>query len=111
MSQLTFRNGSVAVNMVFASQWGCEQTNVSFYQVVAIKGKKTVVVRRIRSQVVETESSMSGSKKALLNDFMDDSTLTRRVADYSTVPLIEISSYESAYLHDINEECWFSSWA
>lgn len=48
VSTLKFDNGEVSVGDVFASSWGYEQTNVSFYQVVSVHGKKTVMVREIR---------------------------------------------------------------
>ena len=40
MKTLTFNNGTVSVGDVFVSSWGYEQTNVNFYQVISVHGKK-----------------------------------------------------------------------
>ncbi|EBM2319252.1 hypothetical protein DWD72_24095 [Salmonella enterica] len=47
MQSLQFRNGSVSLGDVFVSSWGYEQTNTCFYQVIALRGKKTVNADRI----------------------------------------------------------------
>ncbi len=41
IQSLQFRNGSVSLGDVFVSSWGYEQTNTCFYQVIALRGKKT----------------------------------------------------------------------
>ncbi|WP_240184397.1 hypothetical protein [Enterobacter cloacae] len=45
IQSLQFRNGSVSLGDVFVSSWGYEQTNTCFYQVIALRGKKTAVLR------------------------------------------------------------------
>lgn len=40
MKVLTFKNDTVSVGDVFVSSWGYEQTNVTFYQVISVHGKK-----------------------------------------------------------------------
>lgn len=40
MKVLTFKNDTVSVGDVFVSSWGYEQTNVTFYQVLSVHGKK-----------------------------------------------------------------------
>jgi len=42
------------VGDVLSSVWGYEQTNVDYYEVVALKGKRTVVIRQISSDVTST---------------------------------------------------------
>lgn len=42
----------VKVGDLFVSSWGYEQTNVDFYQVIAVKGK-TFTIREIASKTVE----------------------------------------------------------
>ncbi|MCH7081146.1 hypothetical protein CI715_01990 [Shigella sonnei] len=49
MKVLTFKNDTVSVGDIFVSSWGYEQTNVTFYQVLSVHGKKTVTVREIRA--------------------------------------------------------------
>ena len=56
MNVLTFKNDTVSVGDVFVSSWGYEQTNVTFYQVLSVHGKKTVTVREIRANSEYTDS-------------------------------------------------------
>nr|WP_323086585.1 hypothetical protein [Providencia alcalifaciens] len=108
ISKLVFCNGSVSVNDVFVSSWGYEQTNVNFYQVIALHGKKTVTVREIRAETV-LDSAMSGKKKPVLNDFIAE-PLRRQVKEHGSEPLIKIEEYEQASLTSVDKEHFFSSW-
>ncbi|MDE9429863.1 hypothetical protein [Xenorhabdus bovienii] len=108
VSKLVFRNGSVSVNDVLASSWGYEQTNVNFYQVIALHGKKTVIVRKISAKTRE-DGNMSGYKKPVLNDFIGE-PLRRQVKEYGSKPLINIEDFEQAKLTQVDEEHFFSSW-
>jgi len=94
---LIFRNGNISVNDIFYSSWGYEQTNICFYQVVALKGKKTVVVRRIRGEETKVTGAMSGVIKPLIGDFIEE-PIIRRVKECAHVPMIVIEDYENAYL-------------
>lgn len=97
MGVLTFKNDIVSVGDVFVSKWGYEQTNVSFYQVVSVHGKKTVIVREIRSS---SESyyvnSMVGFKIPVLNDFIGEG-LKRQIKDFGDELAIKIENFEMAY--------------
>ncbi|MEX9892495.1 hypothetical protein AB7W78_18940 [Providencia rettgeri] len=108
VSKLVFRNGSVSVNDVFVSSWGYEQTNVNFYQVISLHGKKTVTVREIRAETI-FDSSMSGKKKPILNDFIGE-PLRRQIKDYGSKPLIKIEEFERASLTSTDKEYFFSTW-
>ncbi|WP_434523838.1 hypothetical protein [Photorhabdus asymbiotica] len=110
MHTLVFHNGTVSVGDIFRSFWGYEQTNVTFYQVVSTLGKKTVVVRQIDSEITNYETSMSGSKKPLINIFIGQQ-LKRQVKECSSVPCVKIEDYEIAYKTDIGREHYHSSWA
>lgn len=44
----------VQVGDVFYNSWGYEQTNIDFWQVVALRGTTQIVLRAIGSKVVET---------------------------------------------------------
>ncbi len=68
MKVLTFKNDTVSVGDIFVSSWGYEQTNVTFYRVLSVHGKKTVTVREIRANSEYTDS-MVGFKTPVLNDF------------------------------------------
>ena len=49
MARIGFSNAGVKVGDVFVDSWGWEQTNIDFYEVVALKGKASVELRPIRS--------------------------------------------------------------
>lgn len=109
MDTLTFKNGSVTIGDIFASSWGYEQTNVNFYQVISLHGKKTVTVRKIRGNY-EYSAAMSGEVKPVINDFTGE-PLRRRVKDYSECPLICIESFEDAFISNENDSHYFSRYA
>lgn len=111
-SKLILRCGSVAVGDIFAASYGYEQTNVSFYQVVALKGKKTVIVKRIKGKFTASHSSMSGEKKPVVDDFFkNEPAVVLRVSDrYHDVPVIKIDSYTTAFLTHKDEVHEYSSW-
>jgi hypothetical protein len=50
------------VGDILYNSWGYEQTNIDWYQVVAVKGK-TVTLRPIVGEVFEHDSAMSGWTK------------------------------------------------
>lgn len=108
--KLVFCNGTIELGDVFYSSWGYDQTNINFYQVVSIHGRKTVTVREIRSNVVSCESSLSGKVKPILNDFISE-PLTRRIKECGNVPLISIDNCENAYKTCRHSEKRFSQWS
>ena len=64
---------------VFYTMWGYEQTNINFYQVIEIKGAKTVVLRELK-QIRNATGDMQGTCAPALDDFCDDSKpIMRRV--------------------------------
>ena len=83
IQSLQFRNGSVSLGDVFVSSWGYEQTNTCFYQVIALRGKKTAVLRRIAAQQVKANHEH---------------------------PSVSIDEYEQAYKTDPNESHFYSTW-
>lgn len=90
---LHFPCGSVRVGDVFASCWGYEQTNVNFYQVVAVRGKKTAVLREIRGNTIASEDRMIGEKSPLLDHFIDE-PIVKRILTTCSRPFIKISDGE-----------------
>lgn len=91
-SVLTFRCGTVEVGDIFRAYWGYEQTNVNFYQVVSLHGKKTVIVKEIAAETTYT-NSMQGTKKPIPNEFVNDDPIKRRIHDDSSEPTINIESF------------------
>ncbi len=55
----------VKIGDLFYTSWGYEQTNVDFFQVVAVKGKTSVLVRQVRPQLAEDNpvSGMSSDRR------------------------------------------------
>ncbi|PXV70880.1 hypothetical protein [Pantoea sp. PNA 03-3] len=109
IQSLQFRNGSVSLGSIFVSSWGYEQTNTYFYQVTALRGKKTAVLRRIAAQQVKADSSMSGELKPVPDDFKGE-PITRRIRDEYESPSVFIESFERAIITDPSESHFYSSW-
>ena len=58
----------VKVGDLFVSCWGYEQTNREFFQVVALKGQHTIILKQIRSEIVDAYG-MGGTCRACPDDF------------------------------------------
>lgn len=52
----------VKVGDLFYTSWGYEQTNVNFFQVIALKGASSVLVREVYPEIIESESVSSMSE-------------------------------------------------
>ena len=88
---------------VFYSMWGYEQTNINFYQVIEIKGTKTVVLRELK-QIRNATGDMQGTCAPALNDFCDHSQpIMRRVGADKRV---KISDCQSGRLWDGKPMNW-----
>lgn len=111
IESLSFPNGTVTIGDVFAASWGYEQTNVTFYQVEALKGKSTAVLREIRAEVVYRDNHMSGEKKPRLNEFVNEERLTRRIVSKYREIQVKIFDFSDAYLTSPEETHSFSSYA
>ncbi len=87
---------------VFYSSWGYDQTNVNFYQVVALKGKKTVVLQELNSDYIPT-GNMCGKVKPIVNSFKNDKTYQRRLNfNLNDVTLRDKYSYQAFLMEDTN---------
>ena len=62
----------VSVGDVFKASWGYEQTNIDYYQVVGMTGKRTVQLRKIAGEMVERSYGDHGRKVPLLNEFIGE---------------------------------------
>lgn len=83
---------SLQVGDILASSWGYEQTNVDFYQVVALKGKKSVALRAIGHEMVAEDGFMQGKVVAKKDEFKGKE-FTKKVSEGNYV---KMSSYEYA---------------
>lgn len=110
---------SLRVGDLLYSSWGYEQTNIDFYQVIALKGKTMVTVKKCYPEVVKTEAvsgmSQNVSFKAPAGIIApeDDEPLTRKVKNFSkdnnpAYDLIDITSYASASKY--NGQTLYESW-
>lgn len=62
---------NVKVGDVFHYSWGYEQTNINYFQVVALKGTKQVVIREITYEITETTGLDSYKVRAGKNKFLE----------------------------------------
>jgi len=74
---------------ILYSSWGYDQTNVEFYQVVAV-GDATVKIREIGSKVVKSDSS-ADYVSAVPNNFQGPA-MTKRVSPSNSIRLNSFSS-------------------
>lgn len=95
----------VKVGDVFYASWGYEQTNIDFYQVIALKGTTMAVFRKI-NQASRSIGFYSDMVKPIPNSFVAGSEpFTRKINKYSNMPSCNgPESYITLYLTDINKE-------
>lgn len=67
----------VHVGDLFYASWGYEQTNIDYFQVVALKGAHTAVLREVGCEYVGG-FGFSGNKRPLRNHFTSEETYTVR---------------------------------
>lgn len=66
------------VGTILYATWGWEQTNVDFYEVVGVRGAKTVVLRRLQSEIAEYGAgAMSGYSTPVPGQYRDDAFTAR----------------------------------
>jgi len=96
---------------VFCSSWGYDQTNVNFYQVVALKGKKTVILQELCYDFTRT-SDMTGKVTPIKDSFKSDRTYQRRLNfNHAKVTTKCKYGYEAHIMEDVNSPKYTSSYA
>lgn len=82
----------VHVGDLFYGSWGYEQTNVDFFQVVALKGKHTAVLREIGRDYIGGYA-MQGNVRPCRDAFISDETYTVRtkMCDYYNPPQLRLN--------------------
>lgn len=91
---------NITQGMIFYSSWGYEQTNVSFYQVVRLSGKASVVVREIsKTRCAKDNLDFYGHVMPNRDQFIGDE-MRKRINAAFEEPLIKIAECEHAYLWD-----------
>lgn len=95
----------VKIGDVFYSSWGYEQTNIDFFEVIAVKGF-TLVLKPIARRSVETTGWASESVVAAKGDYIGEA-FTRRITDSG---YIRIDDVRTASLWDglPRERSWYA---
>lgn len=94
---------------ILSAAWGYEQTNVSWFQVLSVAGKQTVMIREIAGHVTEDGGFMSGHSMPMKDGFCADSVpMKKRVSGPVGHESVRINSYMHAYPWDGKPE--FCSW-
>jgi len=88
---------NLKVGDVLYSSWGYEQTNIDYYQVVALIGKTMVSVRKIACEREQTEWEQGRSVPAV-NQFIGE-PMRRKIKkfDHTGAGCVSITSYSLAY--------------
>lgn len=94
--RLAWKHGLVVGDILYAS-WGYDQTNVDFYQVIALKGKKMVEVRHIRSK---DDPQKQDHVLPVANTFSGPTFRKTPQKGYRGDPNIKIDSSRRAYKWD-----------
>lgn len=63
---------------VLVCSWGCEQTNVNFYEVVKVAGKATVEIRELAQERI-CDGDMSGKCTPLVGEYASANSTRHRV--------------------------------
>lgn len=87
---------TVEVGAIFVANWGWEQTNIDFYQVVHVT-PRTVVVQPIQSSIVR-QVGWAAEEVEPVPDSTFGPRLRRTVTDDPDAPFIGITSYKIAEL-------------
>lgn len=83
---------ALKVGDVLQCSWGYEQTNIDYFQVVELFGKRGVVIRKIACESVDTEF-MQGRSVPAVDQFIGE-PMRKQVSDSGSV---KIYSFASAY--------------
>ena len=89
------RNAKVNVGDIFRASWGYDQTNIDYYQVVAVSGQN-IQVRAIAQQSQET-LAMQGVCVPIPNSFIGEVMKKRIQADGDSLSF-RVNSFSNAYL-------------
>lgn len=83
---------NMEVGTILYDSWGYDQTNVDFYEVVRLVGKKSVVIREVASAYVGETGGPSENVVAIAGDYISDEYGTKRVNEYNRVRMNSFST-------------------
>lgn len=84
--------------MILVSMWGYDQTNVDWYEVVAVT-RATVQIRQIRGHRVEDTGFMTEHVEPIRGEYVGE-PLRRKPLSCTSGPAVAINDYANAYLWD-----------
>ncbi len=85
-SETTPNADGVHVGDLFYSSWGYDQTNIDFYEVVGLRGKKTALIRRCPSKSEQTGDMTGGKRPIRCKVYGDTYTVKTKINDYTHQP-------------------------
>lgn len=88
---------NVKIGNIYRRSWGYDQTNVDYFQVVALKAK-TVVVRKINHAQVKGSEGFMSCNVVPVKDSFKDSELPRTVRVAEDGSKITVGTKKFAYL-------------
>ena len=68
----------IHVGDMFSCSWGYDQTNVDYYQVTALKGAHTIIVRELRTIRRDVGQTLTGLSRPIRDSFREDQPYTLR---------------------------------
>lgn len=89
---------SITVGTILVSMWGYDQTNVDWYEVVAVT-RATVQIRQIRGRRVRDAGFMSEHVEPIPGEYIGE-PMRRKPLSYIERPAVSINSVANAYLWD-----------
>lgn len=70
----------IPLGSIYYGEWGWEQTNVEFFEVVGFAGKQTVLLKKLQSKVVPAgNQQMSGMAYPIKGKYKDNNTYKARI--------------------------------
>ena len=105
MTTTTETTSPVSVGNIFVSAWGYDQTNIDFYQVVAVSKTGRAKIQKI-DRVVTERGCPSDTVVPVPDAFIGEATGYKTVftSAYDDVPRIKICSYARASRVALNAE-------
>lgn len=100
MSLVIMDNTIVKEGDIFYSSWGYEQTNIDFYKVKRLVGKKMIEIVFVESQIVPEKSSEYSDAVKPYPSKEGKKMLRRKLRLVSKDPSVRINSFQMAYLWD-----------
>lgn len=105
----------IEIGSIFCSSWGYEQTNVDYFQVVGKKGKSTILVREIASEIVKENHNFSGEVIPVKDAFLKDSEIMEKrincfgYRDGKPSIVFSVNSFANASIKYPNQDGTYSS--